>query len=223
MGRHLDGFKQDKDIVKEIKKYLPEQADIQDGVLANVEQMQVANFKPENLDEQNGLHRVLMGCLPTDYVWTVEERKAWPEAYEAHKNAEQKKNEEKVNENGMEKAKEKDQKPSLPRHLSPSVRIIASLIVSFLAGACIIAPMLFMSIRPDRSKNLWTASVAVVLFGFFMAAAVRMMSREVFLATATYAAVLAVFVAASNEKSGNSAGSGAGNGTMSTSNLTLST
>jgi hypothetical protein len=89
-----------------------------------------------------------------------------------------------------------------PRVTSLPIQIIGSTIVALFAGACIIAPMVFMSIRPDHSRNLLIVSVSVILFGFFLAAVVQIKSKEIFLATATYAAVLVVFVGSSGSSVG---------------------
>jgi hypothetical protein len=54
--------------------------------------------------------------------------------------------------------------------------------------------MVIMSINTNRSKSLITVSCSVLLFGFFLGAVMRSKSTEIFIATATYAAVLVVFV-----------------------------
>jgi hypothetical protein len=54
-----------------------------------------------------------------------------------------------------------------------------------------------MSFRPSRSKTFITLSSAVLLLGFFLAVIAKAKSTKIFVATATYAAVLVVFLATS--------------------------
>jgi hypothetical protein len=80
-----------------------------------------------------------------------------------------------------------------PRQTTRPVRIIASTIVAIAGGALLIVPMVIMSINKNRNKSLITVSCSVLLFGFFLGAVMRSKSTEIFVATATYAAVLVVF------------------------------
>ena len=82
-----------------------------------------------------------------------------------------------------------------------SVRFIASMILSLCSGASIIVPMVIMSFNGSTTKSLVTVSVAVVLFGFVLAAVVKVSSGNLIAATATYAAVLVVFVGVSGANS----------------------
>jgi len=84
-------------------------------------------------------------------------------------------------------------RPTTP---SAAVRVIGSLIISVASGASIIVPMIIMSFDEGKTKSLIVVSVAVLLFGFVLAAVIQARSENVFLATATYAAVLVVFVGA---------------------------
>lgn len=83
-----------------------------------------------------------------------------------------------------------------------SVRIIASTIIAISGGALLIVPMVIMSFDTNRTKSLVTVSCSVLLFGFFLSAVMRSKSSDIFVATATYAAVLVVFVGASTTGSG---------------------
>jgi hypothetical protein len=138
--------------------------------------MEVAYFKHEEFEKQNQLYSILIWALPKEWTWSREEKESRPLSYSSDSQGE---------------------KGFHPRQASLGVQIIGSTIIALFSGACIIAPMVFMSIRPDHSKNLITVSVSVVVFGFFLAAVVQMRSKEIFVATATYAAVLVVFVGAS--------------------------
>jgi hypothetical protein len=84
------------------------------------------------------------------------------------------------------------------RSVSVPVRIIASTILAVCGGALLIVPMVIMSFDTNRTKSIVTISCSVLLFGFFLGAIVRSKSSEIFIATATYAAVLVVFVGTGN-------------------------
>ena len=62
--------------------------------------------------------------------------------------------------------------------------------------------MVIMSFDTNRTKSLVTVSCSVILFGFFLGAVIRSKSSEIFVATATYAAVLVVFVGTGGSASG---------------------
>jgi hypothetical protein len=81
-----------------------------------------------------------------------------------------------------------------PRTFSLPVRIVASTIVALSGGALLIVPVMVMSFNPSRPKSLITVSCAVFLFGIFLGAVLRNKASDTFVATATYAAVLVVFV-----------------------------
>jgi hypothetical protein len=88
------------------------------------------------------------------------------------------------------------------KHATLSVRIMASTIIAISGGALLIVPMLIMSFNTKRTKSLVTVSCSVLLFGFFLSAVMRSKSSDIFVATATYAAVLVVFVGTSTSGSG---------------------
>jgi VIT1/CCC1 family predicted Fe2+/Mn2+ transporter len=81
-----------------------------------------------------------------------------------------------------------------PEQITLGVRIVASTIIAISGGALLIVPMVIMSFHSNRTKSLVTVSCSVLLFGFFLGVVIRSKSSEIFLATATYAAVLVVFV-----------------------------
>ena len=90
----------------------------------------------------------------------------------------------------------------IPDRQWTAVRLLASIIVAVSGGALLIVPMVIMSFNTNRTKSLLTVSLAVLFFGFFLGAVVRSKSSEVFIATATYAAVLVVFVGSNGSGSG---------------------
>jgi hypothetical protein len=57
--------------------------------------------------------------------------------------------------------------------------------------------MLIMTFDQSRTKSLITTSVAVLLFAAFLALGIKASNQDTLAATATYAAVLVVFVGAS--------------------------
>jgi hypothetical protein len=91
-----------------------------------------------------------------------------------------------------------------PTTVSPFVDRLARFIVAFVGGASLVVPMLIMTLPhqrgvtgSDSTKSLITTSVAVTLFATFMALLVKASNVETLAATATYAAVLVVFVGTS--------------------------
>jgi hypothetical protein len=85
-----------------------------------------------------------------------------------------------------------------PAEVSPIVDSIARLVISVVAGAALIAPVIVMEVA-GRSvrKNLITMSVAIGVFAVALAFGGKTSNTETLIATATYAAVLAVFVGTS--------------------------
>lgn len=90
----------------------------------------------------------------------------------------------------------KNKRPQ-PEEISPFVDKLARLILAFGAGASLIVPVVIMRLNTNVTKSLITTSVAVVLFAVFLAFAVRASNTDTLAATATYAAVLVVFVGTS--------------------------
>ena len=86
-----------------------------------------------------------------------------------------------------------------PQNVSPFVDKLARFIIAFTGGAALVVPMLIMSLPSiDRTKSLITVSLAVTLFAAMMSLAMRASNTETLVATATYAAVLIVFVGTSS-------------------------
>jgi hypothetical protein len=71
---------------------------------------------------------------------------------------------------------------------------VARLILALLSGAALIVPMVVMASKPSQLKSVVVASVAVGLFAIFISFMTKAENKEVLVATATYAAVLVVFV-----------------------------
>jgi hypothetical protein len=85
----------------------------------------------------------------------------------------------------------------IPRDISNFVDNTVRLCVALLAGAFLIGPMCVMSIRPSLTKSLITSSVCTILFSCGLSFGVKSTNVETLVATATYAAVLVVFVGSS--------------------------
>lgn len=86
-----------------------------------------------------------------------------------------------------------------PQNVSPFVDKLARFIIVFTGGAALVVPMLIMSLPSiDRTKSLITVSLAVTLFAAMMSIAMRASNTETLVVTATYAAVLIVFVGTSS-------------------------
>lgn len=82
-----------------------------------------------------------------------------------------------------------------PTEVSPFVDRMARFIVAFIGGAALLVPMLIMRLpRATLAKSLVTVSVAVLLFAAFLSVFMRASNTETMISTATYAAVLVVFV-----------------------------
>lgn len=87
----------------------------------------------------------------------------------------------------------------LPMQASKFVDRLARFLVAVAGGAFLIVPMLIMTLGgPSLNTSLITVSVAVLVFALVIAFAVRASNAETMVATATYAAVLVVFVGTSS-------------------------
>ncbi|CCD47293.1 hypothetical protein BofuT4_P004520.1 [Botrytis cinerea T4] len=84
-----------------------------------------------------------------------------------------------------------------PEQVSLFVDKLARFIVASTGGLSLIVPMLIMRIGENLTKSLVTTSIAVVLFAGITSLVLRANNTETVAATATYAAVLVVFVGTS--------------------------
>jgi hypothetical protein len=115
-------------------------------------------------DEVRELLRVY---LPSQLSWTDAEKKASPDFFEAR---------------------------AAPKDLSPNVDRLARFIVAMVGALFILVPMYIMALHQNRTKNLITTTVAVVLFALLCSLTLRTSNDQTLGATAGYAAVLTVFV-----------------------------
>jgi hypothetical protein len=81
-----------------------------------------------------------------------------------------------------------------PYEISIIVDRLSRLIVALVGGAFLIAPMLIMAINPNQTKSLVTASLGTLLFSCAISLGLSSSNNETMVSTATYAAVLVVFV-----------------------------
>jgi hypothetical protein len=84
-----------------------------------------------------------------------------------------------------------------PIEISPFVDNFVRLCIALIAVVVLIVPMCIMSVWPSLSKSLVTAAVFMVLFACGMSFGIKGTNVETLVATATYSAVLVVFVGTS--------------------------
>ena len=81
-----------------------------------------------------------------------------------------------------------------PHEISAVVDRLARLILALVGGGFLIVPMMIMAINPSQTKSLVTASVGTLLFSCAISLGLNSTNSETMVSTATYAAVLVVFV-----------------------------
>jgi len=99
-----------------------------------------------------------------------------------------------------------------PKDVSSFVDYLARFVVAITGGLFLIVPMLVMAIDTSQKKSLITVSVSVLLFALALSFGVRTSNVEALVSTATYAAVLVVFVGTNSGDGGTVAA--ASNSTM---------
>jgi len=92
----------------------------------------------------------------------------------------------------------------VPKDVSPFVDHLARFLIAITGGLFLIVPMLVMAIDTSQKKSLITVSLSVLLFALTLSFGVRTTNVEALVSTATYAAVLVVFVG-TNSGDGNTA------------------
>jgi hypothetical protein len=84
-----------------------------------------------------------------------------------------------------------------PKEVSAFVDRLVRFLIAVTGGVFLIVPMIVTTLYQSQVKGLVTVSVAVVLFAILLAFGVQVSNVETLVATATYAAVLVVFVGTS--------------------------
>jgi len=120
--------------------------------------------------EPDAVREVLRDWLPKKWSWTSDERR-W---------------------RGNEYIQGR-----LPNLYSPFVDRLARFLMAFLGGAALLVPMIVMVFNSSLAKSLIVTSIAVLLFAVFLALGIHSSNMDTLAATATYAAVLVVFVGTS--------------------------
>lgn len=90
----------------------------------------------------------------------------------------------------------------LPREVSQLVDRSVRFTVAVTGGLFLVVPMIIMTLRPSDVKSLLTVSAFVLLFALCLSFVVKVSNIETLVSTATYAAVLVVFVGTSTGNSG---------------------
>ncbi|KAK4237703.1 hypothetical protein C8A03DRAFT_44466 [Achaetomium macrosporum] len=109
------------------------------------------------------------------------------------------------NEEKAERSKEYGE-GQLPKAVSAPVDRLARFLIAFTGGSFLICPMLILSLNPSTTKSLVTVSLAVLLFILLLSFGIRVSNVVTLVATATYAAVLVVFVGTSSGNTGRQGG-----------------
>jgi hypothetical protein len=91
-----------------------------------------------------------------------------------------------------------------PKEVSHFVDRLCRFMIAAVGGMFLVGPMLIMAIDSSTTKSLVTVSVSVLIFIGVLTFGVRVGNVEALVSTATYAAVLVVFVGSSTG-SGNNA------------------
>ncbi|KAH6850967.1 hypothetical protein B0I37DRAFT_372886 [Chaetomium sp. MPI-CAGE-AT-0009] len=128
-------------------------------------------FFEDEKSQVDPLRATLMQHLPVALTYSSEERRQRPREYEEGK---------------------------VPLLVSAFVDRSVRFITAMTGGVFLVAPMLIMSLGPSQTKSLLTVSVAVVVFSLVLSFGIRVSNVETLVATATYAAVLVVFVGTSS-------------------------
>ncbi|KAL6401827.1 hypothetical protein AUP68_14283 [Ilyonectria robusta] len=81
-----------------------------------------------------------------------------------------------------------------PAEISPFVDNLVRLSVALVAVVVLVAPMCILSVHPSPTKSLITSSVFMIIFACALSFGVKSSNIETLVATATYSAVLVVFV-----------------------------
>jgi VIT1/CCC1 family predicted Fe2+/Mn2+ transporter len=85
-----------------------------------------------------------------------------------------------------------------PREVSVFVDRLTRFLVAMTGGIFLVVPMIIMTLHQSKAKSLITVSVCIVLFALITALGVRVSNVETLMSTATYAAVLMVFLGVNN-------------------------
>jgi hypothetical protein len=128
-------------------------------------------FFEDERSQVDPLRATLMRYLPVALSYSAEERRQRPREYEEGK---------------------------APLLVSAFVDRSVRFLTAMTGGGFLVGPMLIMALGPSLTKSLLTVSVALVVFSLVLSFGIRVSNVETLVATATYAAVLVVFVGTSS-------------------------
>ncbi|KAK5110242.1 hypothetical protein LTR85_001301 [Meristemomyces frigidus] len=154
----------------ESMKFFPKTGE---SVFPDVDGFESANYRcvprQSNTSEAvDDVREFLRKHLPVSFTWTEEEKKAHKDLF--------------------------DEKIYMPKRLSRKAEVLARFIVAMFGALFILLPMYIMALDTNRTKNLVTTTVAVLLFAMVSSLTLRTSNDQTLGATAAYAAVLVVFV-----------------------------
>jgi hypothetical protein len=127
-------------------------------------------FRGEAFQQSDGVREALRKSLPKGLSWSDKEKSERRSDYSQ----------------GM-----------LPKNYSPFLDRLARFLIGTAGGCSLIVPMLIMIFDQSLTKSLITTSVAVILFALVLSLVFETDNKDTITATATYAAVLVVFVGTS--------------------------
>lgn len=117
------------------------------------------------------LRKALMRYMPSFLAFSSEEKMSRPREYSGGKT---------------------------PREVSVFVDRLTRFLVAITGGIFLVVPMIIMTLHQSKTKSLITVSVCIIFFALIMALGVRVSNAETLVSTATYAAVLMVFLGVNN-------------------------
>lgn len=85
-----------------------------------------------------------------------------------------------------------------PKEVSSFVDRLARFVVAIAGGIFLVIPMVIMVLEPSETKSVVTVSMAVLTFSLILSFGIKVSNVETLVSTATYAAVLVVFVGTSS-------------------------
>lgn len=128
------------------------------------------SLNPKTTQSRDPVQEFLRKHLPRHLSWTAEEKAA----------------------------RRADYSQGLPPEIySASLTRIARFLVGIVGGAWLIVPLLIMAFHSSLTKTMVTVCIAVVLFALAVSLLFKLDNKDTVTATATYAAVLVVFVGTS--------------------------
>lgn len=131
----------------------------------------------DDVSQIDPLRSIFMKYLPVALTYSSEEKRQRPREYEEGK---------------------------APLLVSALVDRSVRFITAMTGGVFLVGPMIIMAIDPSQSKSLITVSIALLIFSLVLSFGIKVSNVETLVATATYAAVLVVFVGTSTDTSSTS-------------------